>query len=56
MNLKDAHKLGKLKQFAKEHEVKDPHPMGKERFDSLMDAMAKGVKPVAPKPPAGRKR
>lgn len=42
MNLKDARKLGKLKEFAKEHEVKDPHPLGKERFDGLMDAMARG--------------
>jgi hypothetical protein len=32
MNLKEALKRGKLKQFAKEHENKDPHPMGKERF------------------------
>ena len=31
MNLKEALKLGKLKQFAKEHEIKDPHPMGQER-------------------------
>ena len=44
MNLKDAHKLGKLKEFAKEHEIKDPHPLGEERFDGLMDAMARGRK------------
>ena len=42
MNLKEARRLGKLKEFAKEHEVKDPHPLGKERFDGLMDAMARG--------------
>jgi hypothetical protein len=35
MNLKQARKLGKLKQFAKVHENKDPHPMGKERFEAL---------------------
>lgn len=33
MNLKDALKAGKLKQFAKEHEVKDPHPMGQGKHD-----------------------
>lgn len=42
MNLKDAKKRGKLTQFAKEHEIKDPHPMGKERFDALLDAMSHG--------------
>ena len=45
MNLKEAMKRGKLKQFAKEHEIKDAHPMGKERFDTLLDAMARGAKP-----------
>ena len=36
MNLKEALKRGKLKQFAKEHEIKpsDQHPQGKERFDT----------------------
>jgi hypothetical protein len=43
MNLKEALKWGKLKQFAKEHENKDPHPMGKERFDQLMELMVRGV-------------
>ena len=28
MNLKEAIRRGKLKQFAKEHENKDPHPQG----------------------------
>jgi hypothetical protein len=50
MNLKEALQSGKLKQFAKEHENKDPHPEGKERFEGLMDAMVKG-KPPRPKPP-----
>ncbi len=36
MKLKQALQRGKLKQFAKEHENKDPHHMGKERFDALM--------------------
>lgn len=51
MNLKDALKRGKLKQFAREHEIKpsDQHPQGKERFDSLMDAMTKGAPKPAPK-------
>lgn len=48
MNLKQALQRGKLKQFAKDHENPDPHPMGKERFDALMDAMVKGKKPPAP--------
>ena len=57
MNLKEALKRGKLKQFAKEHENPDPHPEGKERFDALMDAMTRGtVKPEPPKPQALRKR
>ena len=44
MNLKEALERGKLKQFAKQNEIKpaEQHPMGKERFDSLMDAMTKG--------------
>jgi hypothetical protein len=29
MNLKQARKLGKLKQFAQQHENKDPHPWAK---------------------------
>jgi hypothetical protein len=48
MNLKQAIERGKLKEFAKEHENKDPHPDGKERFDKLMDLMSKGV--LQPKP------
>ena len=55
MNLKQAHKLGKLKQFAKEHAIKpaDQHPMGRERFDALMDAMTKGLT-NQPAPPPGQ--
>ena len=45
MNLKQPLARGKLKQFAKEHENPDPHPMGKGRFDALMDAMVKGKPP-----------
>lgn len=50
MNLKEALKRGKLKQFAKEHEIKpqDKHPQAKERFDGLMDAMVKGALPKHP--------
>jgi hypothetical protein len=57
MNLKEALKRGKLKQFAKEHEIKpgDQHPMGKERFDALMDAMTKGIRAKLP-PHGGKKR
>lgn len=46
MNLKDAKKRNKLPQFAKEHEIKEPHPEGKERFDKLLDAMSRGGKPA----------
>ena len=42
MNLKDALKRGKLNQFGQQHENKDPHHMGKERFDAPMDAMMCG--------------
>lgn len=49
MNLKEASRRGKLKEFAKEHEVKDPHPQGKERFDALLDAMAQGKKTLRAK-------
>lgn len=58
MNLKEALEHDKLKEFAKEHEIKpaDKHPMGKERMDALMDAMTKGPpkRPVASK--AGGKK
>lgn len=54
MNLKEALERGKLKQFAKQNEIKpaEQHPMGKERFDTLMDAMTKGQ---LQKPPAKKK-
>ena len=53
MNLKEALARGKLKEFAKEHEIKpaDKHPQGKERRDALMDAMTKGL----PKHPSASK-
>jgi hypothetical protein len=41
VNLKQALERGKPKQFTKEHENKDPHPMGKERFDQLTDLMTR---------------
>ena len=56
MNLKEALKRGKIKEFAKEHEIKpsDQHPQAKERLDALMEAMTKGVSPSqiakAPRP------
>ena len=56
MNLKDALKRGKLKQFAKEHENTDPHPQGKECFDALMDTMTRGITMQPPKKPADDKR
>jgi hypothetical protein len=51
MNLKEAMAKGKLKEFAKEHEIKpkDRHPQAKERLDALMEAMTKGTKPPQPK-------
>ena len=49
MNFKEAKTRKKLKEFIAEHEVKDPHPQGKERFDALLDAMTRGEKPASPK-------
>ena len=49
MNLKEAKKRNKLTQFAKEHPIQDPHPMGKERFDTLVDVMSRGGKPASAK-------
>ena len=43
MNLKEALKLGKLDQFAKEHEIEDPHPDGEWRFWKLFDLMTSGM-------------
>ena len=39
MNLKQAIKQGKLEEFAKEHEIKDPHPDGEARFWKLLALM-----------------
>jgi hypothetical protein len=39
MNLKQALKEGKLKQFAEEHEIEDPHPEGDSRFWRLLELM-----------------
>jgi hypothetical protein len=43
MNLKEAERLGKLDEFIKEHEIKDPHPMGQERLEALLDLMTRGT-------------
>jgi len=45
MNLKQAKQRGKLDQFIAEHPITDPHPMGKERFETLLDLMTRGGKP-----------
>jgi hypothetical protein len=45
MDLKQAKKLDRLDQFIEEHEVTDPHPMGRERFDALVELMARGTPP-----------
>jgi hypothetical protein len=54
MNLKEALAHGKLKEFAKEREIKprDRHPQAKERFGSRMDATATGM----PKAPVGKNK
>ena len=39
MNLKQAIKEGRLKEFAAEHEIQDPHPEGESRFWRLLEAM-----------------
>ena len=43
LSLEEARKLGKLDQFAKEHETK-----ADERFESLLEAMCKGELPKKP--------
>jgi hypothetical protein len=43
LNLKDARRLGKLDQFAKDH----PSKGDRRKFDRLLDAMASGKKPKA---------
>ena len=40
MNLKEAQKLGKLEQFANEHEIANPRPDGEQRFHKLIELMA----------------
>ncbi len=40
MNLKEAIKQGKLKEFAAEHEPEDPHPEGDSRFWRLLSLIA----------------
>ena len=53
MNLKEALAKNKLKEFAKEHEIKpgERHPQAQQRFDGLMDAMIpKSAQPPVPKP------
>ena len=42
MNLKEALKLGRLEQFAKEHEIEDPRPDNWARFQRLFELMASG--------------
>jgi len=39
MNLNEARKKGKLKQFAKEHEIKDARPDGPQRFNYVLGRM-----------------
>ncbi len=43
MNLNEALKLGKLNQFVREHEIKDPRPDGESRFWRLFDLMTSGT-------------
>lgn len=44
MNFKKAREQGKLDQFAKDHEIENPDPLGKERFEALLDLMSQGKK------------
>lgn len=39
MNLKQAIKEGRLKEFVEEHEIEDPHPESESRFWRLLEAM-----------------
>ncbi len=47
LSLEEARKLGKLDQFAREHEPEpeERHPQGQERFWDTLDRMALGEKP-----------
>lgn len=42
MNLREARQCNALHQFADEHPISDPDPMGKERFDALLNLMPSG--------------
>jgi hypothetical protein len=42
LSLEEARKLGKLDQFAREHEIKPEAANPPSRFDRLLDAMAGG--------------
>jgi hypothetical protein len=46
LSLEEARKLGKLDQFAREHEIEAEAANPRSRFDGLLDAMASG-KPAA---------
>jgi hypothetical protein len=47
LSLEEARKLGKLGQFAREHEPsnEERHPQGSARFWGTLDRMARGEKP-----------
>lgn len=42
LSLEEARKLGKLDQFAREHEIEPEAGNLRSRFDGLLDAMASG--------------
>ena len=44
LSLEEARKSGTLDRFAKEHQIQDPHPDGKKRFEAVLDAMARGTR------------
>jgi len=47
LSFEEARKLGKLGQFAREHEIpiQEQHPRARERFESVLDAMCQGRPP-----------
>ena len=47
LSLGEARKLGRLDQFAREHQIppEDQHPQARQRFERLLDLACRGTKP-----------
>ena len=51
LSLKEAREQGRLKEFARQHEIppEKQHPRARERFERLLDLACRGVKPKGSK-------